>query len=321
MRLLDARSWPIRWWLTGLNVGVLVATLLLLGGLFLSQVDNALVGIAADHLKEQTRAVVDFQQRRPPPAAGERSFAPFPNGPVPNGPFRGGPPPGGESPAGPQPGEFRGGPPSFSPAAAAGFIVAGLRGPDTGAMVFDMAGELIAASEVNEAVETWPIAPAQDLGQALRGADQTRVVGQQTRRTLILLLPVRGPDGVQIGVVQTMRALDLIDHVGARLRLALLAGTLLAAVGAGTVGFRATRAALRPLDRVIAAARRIGAGAVHERLRLGRRDEIGDLAEAFDTMLDRLAAALAPDLLIAGPTRRRHARRDSHARQPQRCGP
>lgn len=54
-----------------------------------------------------------------------------------------------------------------------------------------------------------------------------------------------------------------------------------------------TREVLRPLDREIQAARAIESGKLDERLRPTKRDEIGELGIAFDTMLDRLAGMVA----------------------------
>ncbi len=66
--------------------------------------------------------------------------------------------------------------------------------------------------------------------------------------------------------------------------LAVLATVLLAWVITGQV--------LRPLHDVTAAARRLSAESLDERLRLpGPRDEVAELADTFDAMLDRLEAA------------------------------
>ena len=54
----------IRWRLTLLNVGVLVATIVVLGGLFLLQLDSALVGIAGENLRDQARPLQTVQERR-----------------------------------------------------------------------------------------------------------------------------------------------------------------------------------------------------------------------------------------------------------------
>src|SRR5687768_14930757 len=72
------RSMPIRWRLTLVNVGVLVATITALGGLFLLQLDDALVGIAGENVREQARPGLVVQERRPPPAAELRAEPPPP---------------------------------------------------------------------------------------------------------------------------------------------------------------------------------------------------------------------------------------------------
>jgi methyl-accepting chemotaxis protein len=168
-------------------------------------------------------------------------------------------------------------------------------GPDTGVAVYDPAAQIVASSDLNEANqdEDWPTPDAASLQGAIAGVQGQSVVQQETRRTLVLLLPLRGPDGAVIGVLQLSRSLALVQQLQDRLRIALLIGTLLAAIVAGALSLRLTRAALRPLDSVVQAARRIGAGELGERLRLHRRDEIGQLAEAFDTMLDRLSEVIA----------------------------
>jgi signal transduction histidine kinase len=57
---------------------------------------------------------------------------------------------------------------------------------------------------------------------------------------------------------------------------------------------RASRFALRPIDTVVATARRIQSGRTGERLRPDRTDTgLGRMAEAFDEMLDALESALA----------------------------
>jgi two-component system OmpR family sensor kinase len=258
MRSLDPGSWPIRWRLTALNVGVLAATLLLLGGALLLQLDSALVGITADHLRDQARLALQGEGPRPPPA------------------------------------EFRRGPqPGFSLPRTGNGMVRRLSGPDTGVLVFDDGGTLVAASEPDEDVEAWPQPTAEQVSATLAGSQSSRVVSQQTRRTLVLLLPLRTSDGAVVGALGLARSLELTDQLEARLRIILAAGTVIALIVAGGLGLRATRAALRPLDCVIRAARGIGAGQLDERLRLKRRDEIGALADAFDAMLDRLAGVLA----------------------------
>src|SRR3954454_8380788 len=61
----DPRTWPIRWQLTALNVGVHAATLIALSIIFLAQLDSALVGLTAENVRDKVRLLAD--DRRPPP--------------------------------------------------------------------------------------------------------------------------------------------------------------------------------------------------------------------------------------------------------------
>jgi two-component system OmpR family sensor kinase len=311
MHPIDPRSWPIRWRLTALNVGVLALTLALLGGVAMFQLDNALITITADHLRDQARLAL-----APPGRPGEGPGDSGRGGGGPGGP--GGPGVAGSAPGsgfgpGQQPGpgqalppeprpspEARPGGPGGEPLTSQNFLarvamglVRRLTGPDTGALVFDSSGALVAAPDATEGVETWPQADKQQLARSLAGAEVSTVVPQQTRRALVLTMPLRSPFTGEIdGVLELASSLELTESVETRLRAMLAIGTVLALLVATGLSLRATRSALRPLDQVIQAARRIGAGQLDVRLRSRRRDEIGDLAEAFDSMLDRLATAL-----------------------------
>lgn len=254
----NPRSWPIRWQLTMLNVGVHSATLVLLSLVFLAQIDGALVGIAAENVHDKARATLE--DRRPPPSPDE--------------PARPAPPP-------------------FNLERIAGILVRRLSGPESGALVFAPDSTLVAATRTEEDQEAWPLPPDSLVTQALAGGERSMVVRQESRRTLLLAVPLRSPEGVIDGAVVLVRSLELIDAVQAQLLWLVVAGVAIAVVVGGTIGLRATREALRPLDRVIQAARAIESGKLDERLRPTRRDEIGELGIAFDTMLDRLAGMVA----------------------------
>ncbi|MGW4209965.1 sensor histidine kinase [Lentzea sp. NPDC004789] len=64
------------------------------------------------------------------------------------------------------------------------------------------------------------------------------------------------------------------------------------AVVALALGWFAAVRMLRPVQEVVATARRLEADSLHERIRMpGPRDELTELADTFDGMLDRLAAS------------------------------
>jgi two-component system OmpR family sensor kinase len=282
---LDPRTWPIRWQLTALNVGVHAATLVALSVIFLAQLDGALVGLTAENMRDKVRIVTD--DRRPPPDEVGRA----PGEPVrqPGDVSR---PPGFDGPGRP-PGDSGRPPQAFSLPRVANFAIRRLSGPDSGALVFDTNGALVEATQVYDDQEAWPLPPGDQISRALAGRQRTAIVRQEQRRTLLLAVPVIAPDGSVAGALVLARSLELIDAVQARLWWLLAVGVAIAVVVGGALGLRATRGALRPLDRVIQAARAIESGKLDERLRPTKRDEIGELGIAFDTMLDRLAGMVA----------------------------
>jgi signal transduction histidine kinase len=87
--------------------------------------------------------------------------------------------------------------------------------------------------------------------------------------------------GAPSNVAQQLRALATTLLVVGALVL------LLAAVG----GFWLANRAMRPVQAIAGAAEQIGSGDLSRRLALKRRDELGELAGAFDHMLDRLENA------------------------------
>src|SRR5688572_21390762 len=123
---LDPRTWPIRWQLTTLNVGVHAVTLLALSAIFLAQLDGALVGITAENVRDKVRLLAE--DRRPPPPSDEAGRPPG----VPEAGRPPGGPVGGRGPGGPEAGRT---PPPFNLQRAAAFAVRRLSGPDSGVMV------------------------------------------------------------------------------------------------------------------------------------------------------------------------------------------
>ncbi|CAM3418595.1 sensor histidine kinase [Stackebrandtia soli] len=73
----------------------------------------------------------------------------------------------------------------------------------------------------------------------------------------------------------------------------ILSTVIVAAAGAA-LGYAVTGRALRPLQDVTATARRLSTKNLDERIRLdGPKDEVGELADTFDAMLDRIADSFA----------------------------
>lgn len=97
-----------------------------------------------------------------------------------------------------------------------------------------------------------------------------------------------GPEGVLIDAAMPIPA-SIITIVLATMLVALVGLTALA----GLVGWFVAGYALSPVRRIAAVAREVSDGDVAKRMHYeGPADDVGDLANAFDQMLDSLAASL-----------------------------
>jgi signal transduction histidine kinase len=96
------------------------------------------------------------------------------------------------------------------------------------------------------------------------------------------------------GAVLIAARLDDVVDTLRRLRVLMLLAGLAGIALAAALGWRSARTALRPVEEIGATAHQIGAtGDLSRRVASGRPDELGRLAGAFNTMLDRLEAAQA----------------------------
>ncbi|MGE3267956.1 MAG: sensor histidine kinase [Chloroflexota bacterium] len=295
-RLPDPRRWPIRWWLAVVNALVAGGTLLVLGLLSLALLEGGLERQLADYLRNQATPVIERElgprpigrqrgERRPdPPARAVPPQAPTPPAP----PIKPGPP-GKRSPAlsGPEP------PPDPALSGLASTLIQELAGRDTGIVVYDLRFRVVAASNPGERAERWPNVPRDALDAAARGEDTTRILGQATRRTLVLLMPLQRIGEEPIGILEIATSLELTDTLRTQAGLALGVGLLLAVAVTGGVSLLVARAALGPLERVVQVTRRVAGGDLAARVALERQDEVGELALSFDQMVSRLEAAFA----------------------------
>ncbi len=86
-----------------------------------------------------------------------------------------------------------------------------------------------------------------------------------------------------------------LDPYGLRLRLFvnLLLALILMLASALLSGVWLANKSMKPVARIARTARSIGEGDLSRRIRLGTRDELGEISSVFDAMLDRLEAAFA----------------------------
>ncbi len=86
-----------------------------------------------------------------------------------------------------------------------------------------------------------------------------------------------------------------LDPYGLRLRLLvnLLLALILMLASALLSGVWLANKSMKPVARIAKTARSIGEGDLSRRIRLGTRDELGEISSVFDEMLDRLEAVFA----------------------------
>lgn len=312
-----ARGWrslgtlPIRWRLTLFYAALAASILLLLGLLLYRELDAFLVENTAARLRAQAAPVLErrFNNIIFLRAPGV-SLAPAPSAPT------------GEMVVVPAPGALGGVIRDITLDLEE--TIRELTTSDTSALVLGPEGEIIAGGPAAPAPPDPPLPPgtagfpAGAAARAVRlaplagavppppngdriesvlrlGREESYIVDHPDGpgRTLVALTPLRyGSAGDVIGVLQLATSLEAADDLLARLRILLLLG-LGAAFGLSVlVGVPLTRAALRPLDRLVATTEQIAADDLAARSRLPHgEDEIGRLAAAFDRMLARLQAS------------------------------
>lgn len=111
-----------------------------------------------------------------------------------------------------------------------------------------------------------------------------------TRVYLFSALPIRGPDGIVQGVVYVTRSTLPVVAAMHRLRATLWRVLLGAFLATAVMTLFLAATISRPLARLTDVAQRIAGGARVEPMGLERRDEIGRLARAVDTMAQKLDA-------------------------------
>ena len=146
----------------------------------------------------------------------------------------------------------------------------------------------IDGTAINQAIRVWQSAnrPNQAASFNIEMAPAKSLIKQHYR---ILVAPITG-EHVLTGVLVLGRP---IDPEGQLPRLAFTLGIsslgVLALVLFG--GYWLAGRALSPVRTITRTARGISETGLHQRLHLGTQDELGELADTFDAMLDRLQAA------------------------------
>jgi two-component system, OmpR family, sensor kinase len=197
-----------------------------------------------------------------------------------------------------QPALFRPGPPGRideDPARIAGNLSRALFGTEIQGLVLDSSGRPITVHEGPAPPLTGSVIPTVAYRSIMASGRPTTIImpGDAGRaRTLVVLIPVRSGSET-IGLVQLSTPFREVDALLGRFRTLLLLGIGGALGIALLIGLPLARLLLRPLERMVDTTRQIADGDWSRRVELRHGDdEIGQLAAAFDHMLDRIEAAM-----------------------------
>lgn len=126
----------------------------------------------------------------------------------------------------------------------------------------------------------------------LVGVDRVRTgapIGpDRSDRALAAYAPIKDPNGRIAAVVGLELSTDKLRRQEAQIRRETLKNVVLALALALVAGFVIARAALRPLKMFTEAAQRVGRGDLDFRIPRLRTDEIGEFADAFNSMVEGL---------------------------------
>jgi len=138
-------------------------------------------------------------------------------------------------------------------------------------------------------------------GSVAAEADLRAVIARDKSRersegpsTVRYLLPVKGASGAPVGVLEIGFETTQVELTVARVSegLAVPLGALVIAVTA-FASFAIQRQVIRPLVRLTQSIRTLGEGRPGPPLPVDRRDEVGEVAEAFNRMVEQLESARA----------------------------
>ena len=147
----------------------------------------------------------------------------------------------------------------------------------------------ISAATTNQLLQYWDQSNRTDLPMDFLTVKDLPGGSTQNRNYLYLVTPMYA-DRHPIGLMILGRPVD-VDGQLPKLVLTLVIGCLLTLLISLLGGYWLAAQAMAPVRTITRTARGIGESGLHKRLNLNSKDELGELANTFDAMLDRLQAA------------------------------
>src|SRR6266850_1645194 len=159
-----------------------------------------------------------------------------------------------------------------------------------GIRIFNRRGVLLYQSS---SLSTRPFARPEALDRALlqRRSSETRLE-IEGRPVVNLMVPLSSAEGEPLGALQVLHVESFIEDEArsARQSVAAITAVMILAV-AGIVLLVTRYSVSRPVEELVRSFREVGSGEPFARVPVTRRDELGRLAQEFDTMCCRLETA------------------------------
>ena len=156
--------------------------------------------------------------------------------------------------------------------------------------LFDRDAGLVFASNL---LKIGDAVPAGALARVIATGAPHEAYDRAGKRSLIsIILPIRGADGRPNGAIEIARLADELDgRVNAAIVDVLVRLGLLLCTTIGLSAFVVQRQVLRPLERLTEGIQRLGRGDSGVALAIDRGDELGQVAQEFNDMAQRLHEA------------------------------
>ncbi len=173
------------------------------------------------------------------------------------------------------------------------FLARDLTSKDTGAIIIDKQGKIIARGKSLKEEPQCPYPNKNLLKKALGGENEiTYTTYFKGTHMLVCFIPIREkPKSPHIyGVIELATPLTQIDKILERKALLIITSILIALITGALLGFCFTSSVLKDLDILVSTCEAISSGNFTKRVKLHhkRQDEIGKLSQAFDEMADKI---------------------------------
>jgi signal transduction histidine kinase len=157
--------------------------------------------------------------------------------------------------------------------------------------IFNHRLEEISSASTDVAAAT--VVPREDWDQVLKGSQRlVRFVGTASRPVVYVILPLKNRQGTVVGGLEVVHVATRVRRQMEETTLELTVRLALLSLTIALVIWIAVRISIRrPIRGLVRASLALGRGHLGQRITVRRRDEIGQLASAFNRMAEDLQAA------------------------------